>query len=291
MDESRRQSQSDLPVRGRAGQRAGRHRRLVRPDLPRDAPALVLVAPTAQSADGADPAAEIEALARSAYPDAEVALARLDATGGTLTAVLRAAADRRRDGGAAAVVVPLLTGPFPDVSALVDGRIAAAGVHAVVARPLGPHPLLAETLHVRLADAGLARADRMRLLSVGAPVDGVVVATVGGTESAASAGVTAVLLAARLGAQAVPAALDGSPALAEVIAGLRGSGCARIAVAPCVIGPEADLDALTKLCTELDVGLAAPIGAHPAIAKLVSLQFEMALEELGYQRAAADIID
>ncbi|MCZ9336627.1 hypothetical protein NGM37_02410, partial [Streptomyces sp. TRM76130] len=63
---------------------------------------------------------------------------------------------------------------------------------------LGPHPLLAEALHVRLSEAGLARADRARLFTVATAADGIVLASVGGDEAVQAAGITGMLLAARL---------------------------------------------------------------------------------------------
>ncbi len=50
-------------------------------------------------------------------------------------------------------MVPLSTGPDPALDRAVHAAVAAAPVRAVAAEPLGPHPLIAEALHDRLADA------------------------------------------------------------------------------------------------------------------------------------------
>lgn len=192
-------------------------------------------------------------------------------------------ADTLRDlpGGRSAVVIPLLTGPHAHTYRAIEAGLDKAGrtgVKTVVTDPLGPHPLLAEALHVRLADAGLARADRIRQFSIGAAVDGVIVAAIGGTEAARDADMTAVLLAARLAVPVIAAAVDGPPTMADAVTRLRESGARRIAVAPYVIGPELDYQQLAKLAAEAGLGCGAPLGAHSSVVRLINLRYEVALE-------------
>ena len=186
-----------------------------------------------------------------------------------------------RAGGAgpAAVVVPLLTGPNEDAYEHIRAAVAAGGATAVVTEPLGPHPLLAEAMHVRLAESGLARADRIRQFSIGATVDGVVVATMGGAAAVQEAEITAVLLAARLAVPVIAASLDGRPSVAEAAARLREAGAARLALAPHLIGPEGDHELVTAAAAQVDAGCAAPLGAHEGIVRLVNLRYEVALEQ------------
>jgi sirohydrochlorin ferrochelatase len=220
-----------------------------------------------------DIAEEIAALTRAARTELDVRVALL---GPTFAGVLRDLPE-----GRPAVVVPLITGPHPRTYADIQAGIDEAGVKTdqiVVTDPLGPHPLLAEALHVRLADAGLARADRIRQFSIGAAVDGVIVAAVGGAEAAAEADMTAVLLAARLAVPVVAAALDGAPTVSDAVNGLRDAGAQRIAVAPYVIGHELDYDQLAKLAAEAGLGCGAPLGAHGSVVRLVNLRYEVAVE-------------
>jgi sirohydrochlorin ferrochelatase len=220
-----------------------------------------------------DIADEIASLTRTARNELDVRVATL--TGGTLADVLRGLPEDR-----SAVVVPLITGPNPRVYAEIRAAVNETGASASVTDPLGPHPLLAEALHVRLADAGLARADRIRQFSIGAAVDGVIVAAVGGIEGAQEADMTAVLLAARLAVPVIAAAVDGPPPIADAIARMRESGAQRIAIAPYVIGPELDFDELGKLTAEAGIGCGAPLGAHSSVVRLVNLRYEVAMEAM-----------
>jgi hypothetical protein len=285
-----------LPVRGRSSLPGGRHRRPASAELPPDAPALVLAVPRS-SAGGPRPdglsdrvATDIASLTRAARADIDIRVGHLyghTGDGTTLVEVLRdLAATRAARSGSGTVVVPLLTGANPAAYAAIRSAVTAGGVTATVTEPLGPHPLLAEALHVRLAEAGLARADRIRQFSIGASVDGVVVATLGGAAAVQEADITAVLLAARLAVPVVAAALDAAPSVADQVARLRAAGAARIALAPHVIGPEADPDALAAIAAQADAGCSAPLGAHEAIVRLVNLRYEVALEELTEPMAA-----
>ncbi|WP_285576744.1 sirohydrochlorin chelatase [Actinoallomurus iriomotensis] len=258
-----------LPVRGRSTLPSGRHRRPASADLPPDAPVLVLAVP----GEDPDTAEEIASLTRTARSELDV---RVGLLGSTFTDVLRGLPEDR-----AAVVVPLITGPHARTYARIQAGIDEAGVKpdsVVVTDPLGPHPLLAEALHVRLADAGLARADRIRQFSIGAATDGVIVAAVGGAEAAREADMTAVLLAARLAVPVVAAAVDGPPTVADAVTRFREAGAQRIAVAPYVIGPELDHEQLAKLAAEAGLGCGAPLGAHASVVRLVNLRYEVAME-------------
>lgn len=183
-----------------------------------------------------------------------------------------------------AVVVPLMTGPHVELDQVIDAELARAGRPAAgaiaLAPPLGPHPLLAEALHDRLAEAGLARAGRARGLNITAGASGILLVTVGGPDATSMAGVTAVLLAARLAVPVVPASLGDQRSIADALTRLRESGAARVAISPCVIGPECDPTEITKLAAMLEAPWAGPLGAHPAIAQLVAIRYGEALAKI-----------
>lgn len=259
-----------LPVRGRSSLPGGRHRRVGGGDLPPDAPPLILAIP---GRDGEPPevAQTIAALLRGAYSGIDVRLCGAHAVGRVL------------DTGPA-VVVPLVTGAHPVVLNAIHQ--AVAGRPVVVTDPLGPHPMLASALHARLADAGLARADRIRQFSIGASVDGVIVATVGGMEAAREADVTAVLLAARLAVPVVAASLDSEPSMTGAVSRMKVAGATTVAIAPYVIGPEAGDDLLARVSAQAGAGCARPLGAHESVVRLIGMRYDLALDDVYAARQA-----
>ncbi|MGW0657588.1 sirohydrochlorin chelatase [Streptodolium elevatio] len=180
----------------------------------------------------------------------------------------RVAADVPASAGPA-VVVPLLIGPHPEIEARVRATVEASGRHLLVTEPLGPHPLLAEALHERLSEAGLARADRARLFTVVTAADGIVLATTGGAEALQSADMTGVLLAARLALPVVTADLEVPGSVARAAAGLRQMGAERLALAPYVLGPDLEPGLVEAAAEEAGCTAAESLGAHGAIAQLV----------------------
>jgi hypothetical protein len=165
--------------------------------------------------------------------------------------------------------------------------VAASGVNAIVSGFLNSNAMIAEALHIRLAEAGLCRADRVRLFSIVTAADGVLIATSGGPNGAASANVTSVLLAARLALPVITASVDSAPTVHEGVMRLKEMGVSRLAVAPCFIGPEVakfDVDSLRALGAEV----AAPIGAHANIAKLAAMTYGQALSSLDLPAAPGD---
>ncbi|GAA4958012.1 hypothetical protein GCM10023334_075610 [Nonomuraea thailandensis] len=222
--------------------------------MPPDAPVLVLATPGGT----AGVAEEIASVVRVDNPQIEVRLTSVTDLADSLPA------------GRDAVVVPLLTWDDPVIMAEIGKAVAASGSGAVVTEALGPHPLLAEALHIRLAERGLARADRVRLLNVSSPVDAVVLATVGGGRALHAVQATAVLLASRLTLPVVAASLDSEPGVDVAAQRLRAAGAGRLAIAPCLIGHEAPADLVERAAASIDAGHAAPLGAHSAVAELVA---------------------
>ena len=262
---------------------SGRHRRAVPNSLPQTAPALVLAVPGRDTDLTSGPAGELTAILRVDNPAVEVRAARIDGGGpadpSDLRAVLADVATRRPDGTPAAVVIPLIATVNPPVVTRLRESVAASGVNALVSGFINSNAMIAEALHIRLAEAGLARADRVRLFSIVTAADGVLIATSGGPHGAASANVTSVLLAARLALPVITASIDSAPTVHEGVMRLKEMGVNRLAVAPCFIGPEVakfDVDSLRALGAEC----AAPIGAHANIAKLAAMTFGLALSQL-----------
>lgn len=261
----------------------GRHRRPVPASLPQSAPALVLAVPGKDTDLSTGPAAELAAVLRVDNPAVDVRAARIDGGGlddpADLRAVLADATARRPDGGPCAVVIPLIATVNPPVIHRLRDAVAASGTNAIISGFINSNAMIAEVLHIRLAEAGLARADRVRLFSIVTAADGVLIATVGGPDAAGAANVTSVLLAARLALPVITASADSAPSVQEGALRLKEMGVNRLAIAPCFIGPEArrsDLDALAIAGAEC----AAPIGAHGNIAKLAALTYGKAISRL-----------
>ena len=282
-----RQSSTGFPVRqptARLIAPGGRHRRPVPASLPEGSPALVLAVPNVGDDCLTGPAAEIASILGLDNPALDVRLAKVDNAGRAdpagIRAVLAEAAARRPAGAPSAVVVPLLATPRTSTIREIREAITASGTNARIAEVFNTNALLAEALHIRLADAGLARADRVRMFSITTSADGIVVATSGGPEAVGSASVTAVLLAARLALPVLPASLDCDPGIEEAAVRLQAMGVSRIAIAPCVIGPEADPGALEGAAATVGAKCAAPLGAHGNVVKLIAQAYGMALSQL-----------
>ncbi|OEU94625.1 hypothetical protein DB35_06110, partial [Streptomyces abyssalis] len=169
-----------------------------------------------------------------------------------------------------ALVIPLLAGPDAAGMRQIRQAVLSSGTGAELTDVLGPHPLLAEGVHVKLSEAGLARADRARLFTVATAADGIILASVGGEEAVQAAGITGMLLAARLAVPVLAAGLDEAGAVARVAAQLRESGSQQLAVAPCLIGPEVPEGLLDAAAAEAGCAVAEPLGAYPAVGKLVA---------------------
>jgi hypothetical protein len=263
---------------------------------PEDAPALVLAVPGTPSAATRGLAEEVVSIARSELPGLDARIGYLDGDDTefpTLQSVLARAAQERvaryeqavaagaegvkMPDGPVAVVVPLLAGPDSALLRQVRQAVMESRVAADLTDVLGPHPLLAEALHVRLSEAGLARADRARLFTVATAADGIILASVGGEEAVQAAGITGMLLAARLAVPVMAAALDQEGSISSVAEQLRGSGSQQLALAPYLIGPEIDGGLLAAAAEEAGCATAEPLGPYPAIGKLALAKYTTAL--------------
>ena len=268
---------SVLPVRTTRYRRTGRHSSPHQLSLPSDTPALVIAVPGSARPETEDTVLRIADLAGSSCHGAEVRVGYLRGSTDALDEVLDDLGNE--GGGPAAVVVPLLAFPNAEVDGAIADVVAASPAPLLVAAHLGPHPLLAEALHARLADAGLARAARVGRIGIVTAADGVIVGAVGEDEAIEGAGVVAVLLASRLTMPVASASLTDPGSIKEAANRLREARVARVALAPCMIGPEltsGTLDAIAALTT---TECAPALGCHPAVAQLVAIRYGAALAD------------
>ena len=276
-----------LPRRTMRTRPAGRHRSPHRLTVPSDAPSLVLAVPGAATAATAELAAEIAAAARLSCPGVDVRIGFLTGDTQRLDDALKFP-DASPDGELElrAVVVPVLAGPHPALDAALAAATDRTAEPVMLASHLGPHPLLAEALHARLADAGLARAGRARGLSIITGVNGVLVLADRGDEATKAASVTAVLLAARLAVPAAPASLGDPQSVTAALERLREADASRPVIAPCLIGLESPAREIEDIASRLGAPRAPPLGAHPAIGQLVAIRYGAALARLAMAGSA-----
>jgi sirohydrochlorin ferrochelatase len=257
----------------------GRHRSPHRLTLPADAPPLVLAVGGAACPASDDITAEIVSAVQGSCPGAIIRVGYLEGSVRSLTEMLTLPGQDGMPQTQPAIVVPLLAGPHPRFDAALASAVAAATTPVIVTGPLGPHPLIAEALHARLADAGLARASRVRGLSISNAANGVVVLADRGLEAAQAAAVVAVLLSSRLAIPAAPASLGDQESIDAAIARLHAAGASRLAIGPCVIGPENDPGELAAVCAATGAQRAETLSAHPAISQLVAMRYGAALAD------------
>mgnify|MGYP001391935146 CR=1 FL=1 len=180
--------------------------------------------------------------------------------------------DAVRGIGGPVVAVPLMLGRGYHALIDIPGRVERLRPGAVMAGPLGPHPLLAAATAGRLLEAAPPR-----------PTDAVVLGAAGSSDPA---GVEDVREAARLLSRRlrrpVPygfVAAEG-PALAGVVAEQRARGAGRVLVAAHLLAPGFFHRRMEAAGAD---HVSAPMGAHDAVARLVLRRFD----EARVQMAAA----
>ncbi|WP_206324480.1 MULTISPECIES: sirohydrochlorin chelatase [unclassified Streptomyces] len=205
---------------------------------------------------------------RELRPGLDVRLAHIELNAPLLDDTLAGLAAEGRE----AVLVPLLLAPGYHVTHDLPAALAAVpDLPARVAEPLGPHPLLVEALADRLAQAGWTPADSASRAT------GVVLASAGSRDprSAATLRRIATALGERLGGTPVVAAYASAaaPTVPEAVAALTARGRHRIAVASCFTAP--GLFA-ARAAAHAPWIAADPLGAHPALARLVLHRYDLA---------------
>jgi len=273
------QASGQLPRRPPRAKPVGRHRSPHRLTLPADAPPLVLAVAGVACPVSDGIAAEVTSAVGASCPGATIRVGYLEGSIRSLTEMLAAPGPDGMPPTQPSVIVPLLTGPHPRSDTALASAVAAATTPILVTGPLGPHPLIAEALHARLAEAGLARAARTRGLTITSLANGIIVLADRGDEAAKAAGVAAVLLSSRLAVPAAPASLGDQASLDAAIARLHAAGASRLAIAPCVIGPENDPGELAAACAATGAQRAQALSAHPAVSQLVAMRYGAALAD------------
>ncbi|MFF7973377.1 CbiX/SirB N-terminal domain-containing protein [Streptomyces sp. NPDC007905] len=230
-------------------------------------PALVLVAHGSRDPRALDTVRALGDRVRELRPGLPVHLGHIELNEPLLPNTLAALGDTP------AVLVPLLLGRGYHVKQDIPEMAAAAQARPRVAAPLGPHPLLVETLHARLVEAGWRTAmdDTTRRATA------VVLAAAGSRDpdSAADTRRTARLLAGRLGVPVVPAyASAAAPTVTTALRALATRGRRRVAIASYFTAP----GRFATQCAEQAPWIAsAPLGAHEAMARLVLHRYDQTL--------------
>lgn len=229
------------------------------------APSLLAVAHGSRDPEALRTALALLDLVRDLRPGLDVRLGHIELNRPLLPDTL----DGLR--GTDAVLVPLLLGRGHHVKRDLPARAAAApDVRTRIAAPLGPHPLLVEALYGRLAEAGWDPADE------GGRRAAVVLAAAGSRDpdSAQDTRRTAGMLAMRLGVPVVPAyASAATPTVPAALRALAARGRHRAFVASYFTAPGRFAGACADAVPHR---AAAPLGAHPAMARLVLHRYDQA---------------
>lgn len=230
------------------------------------APALVAVAHGSRDPRAPRTVTELLGRVRELRPGLDVRLGHIELNAPLLSATLDAL------GNGEAVLVPLLLGRGHHVKRDIPETVAgASALRTRTAAPLGPHPLLVEALHGRLAEAGWQPADD------GNRDSAVVLAAAGSRdpESAADTRRTAHLLSERLGGvPVIPAyASAATPTVPAALRALAARGRRRVAVASYFTAPGRFASAAAQAAPWI---AAAPLGAHPAMARLLLHRYDQA---------------
>src|SRR5262249_544653 len=267
---------SALPVRTSRYRRTGRHSSPHQLSLPSESPALVIAVPGSARPESEDIAVRIAGQAAASCHGAEVRIAFLRGGQDSLEEVLSDLPSR--NGLPAGVGVPLLPFPYAEVDQAIAAAVAAAEAPFLIADHLGPHPLLAEALHARLADVGLARAARVGRISIVTAADGVIVGTVGDEEAVQAAEGVAVLLASRLPTPGGAASLPARGSIKDAPPRRR-RGAPRAARARGRVGPDPPAGPLGAIAALPSTECAPPLGSHPAVGQLVAIRYGAALAD------------
>ncbi|MFD0314861.1 sirohydrochlorin chelatase [Streptomyces flavalbus] len=237
----------------------------------RTRPALVLVAHGSRDPRALETVTALADRVRALRPGLPVRLGHIELNAPLLPDTLAALGD-----GAEAVLVPLLLSRGYHVKQDIPEMAAASGVRTRLAAPLGPHPLLVETLVTRLTEAGWTRGDAVVLAAAGSR----------DPEAAVDTGHTADLLSARLGGvPVVPAyASAAKPTVPEAVAALRARGHRRVAIASYFTAPGRFATESAQASPTL---AAAPLGPHPAMAHLILHRYDEARKTAPLKRTLA----
>jgi sirohydrochlorin ferrochelatase len=223
-----------------------------------DQPTLLAVAHGTQDVRGRAVVADLVGLVASLRPGLDVRLSWLDHASPRVRD-LAEQADRPL------VAVPLLLSTGYHVRHDIPQAVSVAPVRVMIARRLGPHPLLVDALVERLAEAGWTDGPgRLALVAAGSSF------------AAARSDVDelTVMLSERLGRPVTVGFAAAEPAIGEVVRLLRaGPGAGPVVVASYLLSPGQFADKVAESGADV---VAAPLGAHPALARLVLERYDAA---------------
>lgn len=235
---------------------------------PSRAAVLVGCAHGTRSREGRDVIRALLMRARALLPDVELREAYVDVQSPEVADVVASVAASRseirtrdEDGEISAVVVPLLLSTGVHVAH--DVAEAVSGRAAVATGPLGPDARLAEVMAQRLEEAGSGQDDA-------------VVMAVAGTRDPAGQAMAeqmARMLGERLGRQVTTGYVAAArPSVAEAVALVREHSVPgnRIAIASYLLAPGHFQGLVEAAGADL---VAAPLGAHPLIAELITERY------------------
>lgn len=243
-------------------------------------PPLLAVAHGTRDPAGLAATAELLDLVRALRPGLRVELGYVDVAEPLL-------ADTLAGMSGPVVVVPLLLGAGYHVRHDIPAALAnAPQVTARVAGALGPDPRLAEVLYERLADAwelcpqpvDKSVHNSLTVTTGTKTCEAIVLAAAGSTDPAANADAAAMaaLLGDLTGRTVVPSYLcASSPTPAEAVAALRADGIRNIAVSGYLMTPGYFA---RKAATSGATTTAAPLGAHPTLARLILDRYDTAAD-------------
>jgi sirohydrochlorin ferrochelatase len=227
-------------------------------------PALVVVAHGSRDPRALSTVRTLLDKVRALRPGLPVHLGHIELNEPLLTDTLTALGDRET------ILVPLLLSRGYHVKRDIPEMAAETRVRARVAPALGPHPLLVEALYARLVEAGW----RTRMNEGTRRQSAVILAAAGSRdpESKVDTGRTAQLLSDRLGVPVVPAyATTAAPTVPDAIGALAARGRTRVAIASYFTAP----GRFATECAEAAPWIAsAPLGTHPAMAKLLLHRYD-----------------
>ncbi len=250
------------------------------------APALVALAPASRDSRTIATITALVSEVRARRPDLRVERAVLgtDGTGARwVRPELQTVLDRLvRAGHDEVVVVPLVLGDTVDTAlpGLAQAVAAATsrhdGLQVRVTADLGLEPCFLEVLDERLRE--VLRVSRVREL------DALVLAAAGSPDPLANQSVARLARVwgnhHRLPVTAAYAA-SAPPATGEAVRAFRGEGRRHIAVASLFFAPGDLTDRAAELALEAGaVGVSAPLGAHPEIARVVLARYAVGAVEL-----------
>jgi sirohydrochlorin ferrochelatase len=226
-------------------------------------PALVVVAHGSRDPRALSTVSALLDRVRALRPDVPVHLGHIELNAPLLPDTLAALGDRE------AVLVPLLLSRGYHVKQDIPEMAAASRARTHLAAPLGPHPLLVDALQARLTEAGWGATPRR--------TSAVVLAAAGSRDPDAKTDTarTAHLLAARLGVPVIPAyASAATPTVQTAVRTLLARGRRHIALASYFTAP----GRFATECAQAAPWIAAaPLGTHPAMARLLLHRYDEAL--------------